>query len=70
MYQAFKGWKYYEREYDLASDFWQDVAPYAIEKTEKDWLELFYDYILVEVDEKVIKDAKQLYKELNKTWRD
>ena len=69
MYQAWKGWKYYEREYDLASDFWQDVAPYAVIKSEKDWLEMFFEHIDKEVDLTVIKDAKQIYKELNKTWR-
>lgn len=68
MYQAWKGWKYYEREYDLASDFWPNVAPYAVVKSEKDWLEMFFEHIDKEVDLTVRNDAKQIYKKLKDTW--
>lgn len=67
MYQAWKGWKYYEREYDLASDFWQNIEPYAVIKSEKDWIEMFFEYIDKEVDSTVIHDAKQIYKRLKNT---
>ena len=66
IYNAFKGWRYYENKYDLASDFWQDVAPFALTLNEQDWCEMFYQYINKEVDEEVKKDAMVIYRQLTK----
>lgn len=66
MYNAFKNWQYYQDKYNLSSDFWQDIAPYAKETTKENWLEIFYDYILVEVDSEVKRDAEILYRELSR----
>lgn len=67
LYNMFRGWQYYQDKYDLSSDFWQDVAPYAIVKSKKEWCEMFYDYIMEEVDNNVKRDAEIIYRELTKT---
>ena len=66
LYNAFKGFRYYQDKYNLSSDFWQDIAPYAKEGTKENWLETFYDYILVEVDTEVKRDAEILYRKLSR----
>lgn len=64
MYQMWRGWQYYEEKYNLGSDFWQEIAPLAREKTQKQWIDIFEQYISVEVDITFKKDAEQIYKHL------
>ena len=67
MYSSYKNWKYYQRKYDLDSQFWNDIAPEVDGHTKEEFIDIVSRYINVEIDKSVKRDLEELYKYLKDT---
>lgn len=67
MYSSYKNWKYYQRKYDLDSNFWNDIAPEVDGNSKEEFIDIISRYINVEIDKSVLKDLSELYNYLKDT---
>lgn len=67
MYSSYKNWKYYQRKYDLDSNFWNDIAPEVDGNSKEEFIDIISRYINVEIDKSAQKDLSELYNYLKDT---
>lgn len=67
LYGAYRNWKYYQRKYDLDSQFWNDIAPEVDDHNKEEFIDIVSRYINVEIDKSVLKDLSELYNYLKDT---
>lgn len=67
LYSSYKNWKYYQRKYDLDSQFWNDIAPEVDYNSKEEFIDIVSRYINVEIDKSVRKDLSELYNYLKDT---
>lgn len=67
LYGAYRNWKYYQRKYDLDSNFWNDIAPEVDGNNKEEFIDIVSRYINVEIDNSVKKDLLELYNYIKDT---
>ena len=67
IYGAYKNWKYYQRKYDLDSNFWNDIVPEVDSNNKEEFIDIISRYINVEIDNSVKKDLSELYNYIKDT---
>lgn len=67
LFGSYRNWKYYQRKYDLDSQFWNDIAPEVDVNNKEEFIDIVARYINVEIDKSVLKDISELYNYIKDT---